>query len=220
VNRGSTGNLSRSVDRSPNRDNSSRNGDSRVTNNDRNRNDHDSDHNHGDGDHNHGDWDHNGHNGHYGGWDNYSSRRYYNNNWWYYRPSFGWWYWRYNPLYAGYYPWYSDRGGYWGYTPYSVGYGGTQTTYATQGGASLGVQFSRGEDGAVINNVLPGSPAERAGLKPGDVILSVNGHEARTFDDVIGEVARSQPGDEMQLEIDAGGHSQRLSVQLAARGSY
>ncbi|MGF7188207.1 serine protease Do [Robbsia andropogonis] len=56
---------------------------------------------------------------------------------------------------------------------------------------SFGLQNS---NGALVASVEPGGPAAKAGIKPGDVILSVNGHEVEDSTAVPGEVANIAPG--------------------------
>ena len=53
--------------------------------------------------------------------------------------------------------------------------------------------------GMVIQDVEPGSPAERAGLQPGDVITSVNGHPVKTGSDLVDPIAESPIGAKVQL---------------------
>lgn len=46
---------------------------------------------------------------------------------------------------------------------------------AVQGNAGIGVKLAPATEGLRITEIRPGSPAERAGLQPGEVVLSVNG---------------------------------------------
>ncbi len=59
------------------------------------------------------------------------------------------------------------------------------------------------EDGGVqVSSVAPGSPAELAGIKTGDIILSIDGHEVNTLDDINNEIDQaleSKPGEEVTL---------------------
>ncbi len=71
--------------------------------------------------------------------------------------------------------------------------------------------------GAVIVQVVQGSPAEKAGLKPHDMILSVNGDEIKgqqALGDLIGKHAA---GDTVTLAVRSPGKEQReVNVTLAA----
>ncbi len=53
--------------------------------------------------------------------------------------------------------------------------------------------------GVVIMNVEPGSPAEKAGLKGGDVITSVNGTPVKTGNDLVNPIAQAPIGSKVKL---------------------
>src|SRR5216684_2608816 len=53
--------------------------------------------------------------------------------------------------------------------------------------------------GVVIMNVEPGSPAEKAGLKGGDVITSVNGSAVKTGNDLVNPIAQAPIGSKVKL---------------------
>ena len=55
--------------------------------------------------------------------------------------------------------------------------------------------------GAVITGVQPGSPAERADLEPGDVVLSINGKRVKNSADVRNIIGLAQIGDEVEVEV-------------------
>ena len=55
--------------------------------------------------------------------------------------------------------------------------------------------------GAFVEDVAPGSPAEKAGLQPGDIVLSINGSRVRSFTDLIDRVNTRVPGDKVTLEV-------------------
>jgi len=53
--------------------------------------------------------------------------------------------------------------------------------------------------GVIIESVQPGSPAEKAGLKGGDVITTVNGHPVKTGNDLVNPIAESPIGSSVKL---------------------
>ena len=66
----------------------------------------------------------------------------------------------------------------------------------------LGVTFdTRYQDRAVVADVLPGSPAEEAGLSAGDWIMSFNGQQVSGIQHLIQMVRSSQPGQEVRMSI-------------------
>ena len=73
------------------------------------------------------------------------------------------------------------------------------------------------QDGALVQDVVPGSPGARVGLKPYDVIVSVDGMQVRTHDRLTREISARQPGTSAKLEYIRDGRSQSVSVKLAER---
>ena len=79
--------------------------------------------------------------------------------------------------------------------------------------AMLGVQLGEaqpGGGGVRVAGVSPGGAAAEAGVKPGDVIISINGRRAASPGVVTHEVHALKPGDPARLEIDRGGKRQVL----------
>lgn len=70
-------------------------------------------------------------------------------------------------------------------------------------------------DGAVVATVEEGSPAEDAGLEPGDVIVEVDGTEVLSFADVVGLVKAKRPGDEIDIVVERDGDRLELTATLA-----
>jgi serine protease Do len=69
--------------------------------------------------------------------------------------------------------------------------------------------------GALVSEVTPKSPSEKAGIKTGDVITAVNGKkvsDARELRLMIGSMA---PGTNVQLEVNREGQSKTFNVELA-----
>lgn len=65
----------------------------------------------------------------------------------------------------------------------------------------IGVLGDRNTDEPRIAEVLPASPAEQAGLQPGDLITRFDGEEVPKFHTLKELVDRRQPGDEVKVEI-------------------
>jgi serine protease Do len=70
-------------------------------------------------------------------------------------------------------------------------------------------------NGALIAQVEPNSPAEKAGLKPGDVIEKVNNDTIHTPRDLAVTIAGISPGDQATLDIVRNGQTQDVPVQIA-----
>lgn len=75
-----------------------------------------------------------------------------------------------------------------------------QQSYDSQ--AFLGVRFEpRMRGAAVISSVIPGSPAEEAGLQKGDELLAINGREIGSAREATRTIASMQPGDRVDIEF-------------------
>jgi len=72
-------------------------------------------------------------------------------------------------------------------------------------------------DGALVQDVTPGSPGARVGLKPYDVIISLDGEPVRTHDRLIRKIAERQPGSTARLEYMRDGRTHDVQVKLAER---
>jgi putative serine protease PepD len=83
----------------------------------------------------------------------------------------------------------------------------------------LGVTTSdaTGGAGAEVQDVVPGGPGDRAGLRPGDVIHKVGGKPVMHSADVSGLIATRAPGDEVDVEVDRGGTSRTIKAKLGSR---
>lgn len=62
--------------------------------------------------------------------------------------------------------------------------------------------------------VTPGGPGEKAGIKPGDIILSIDGRPMTSADEVIVYVRAHAPGDVITLSIRRGGRVDDVEVTL------
>jgi serine protease Do len=70
--------------------------------------------------------------------------------------------------------------------------------------------------GAKLVKPVPGGPAEKAGLLPGDILLSADGVEAETVAGFIASVSGKAPNTEIKLRLLRGGKEKRLAVTLGA----
>ena len=98
--------------------------------------------------------------------------------------------------------------------------GDGSATIHVGGTAFLGVAVtdnSYGGPGAVITSVVPGSPAEAAGLASGDLITSVGGHAVASPDALTAIVAAEKPGAPVSATyIDQTGATRTATLALAS----
>jgi S1-C subfamily serine protease len=83
--------------------------------------------------------------------------------------------------------------------------------------ALIGLQLesSRGEPGARVREVSPGGPAQRAGVRTGDLIVAVDGAEIQGRDPSLRVIERLhgvKPGDRLNLRVSRGGKVRDLTV--------
>jgi serine protease Do len=71
--------------------------------------------------------------------------------------------------------------------------------------------------GVVIMGVEPGSPAEKAGLKGGDVITSVNGKPVKTGNDLVNPIAQAQIGSKVKLSYVREGQQKETTATVEDR---
>ncbi len=69
-------------------------------------------------------------------------------------------------------------------------------------------------DGVVVASVDPGGPADKAGLQPGDVLLSYNGKTIDEANTLPRLVAETKPGEQAKLEIWRGGKRQSVTARI------
>ncbi|MDE1987295.1 MAG: Do family serine endopeptidase [Alphaproteobacteria bacterium] len=69
--------------------------------------------------------------------------------------------------------------------------------------------------GVLLKSIFPGGPAANAGLKVGDVVLSIDGNEVDDMQSLNYYVSTHKAGDMQQLEVSSGGHKRTVSVRLA-----
>lgn len=83
----------------------------------------------------------------------------------------------------------------------------------------LGVGQAEDEDapGLVVSRVMEGSPAEKAKIKEGDLVLEIDGKKMTDFDAFTKAIRSHAPGDVVKVKISRGGAEKEVSVTLGER---
>ena len=81
---------------------------------------------------------------------------------------------------------------------------------------TLGIQIAEDPAGVKIEQVVPGSPASEAGIRPGDVLVKLDGTPVSSPDKLTAILADKKPGDRVALVLRRGGKDVELTVRLAA----
>src|SRR6201981_1432717 len=93
---------------------------------------------------------------------------------------------------------------------------------------SIGIEFNAQENPAIsrvygvqsgitVSVVVAGSPADRAGLKVGDTIVSVDGKPIKNGDELVAELAGRKPGAKVTLGYFRNGKKEQTTVTVADR---
>ncbi len=87
-------------------------------------------------------------------------------------------------------------------------------------------------EGVIVQTVVKGSPADKAGLEAGstavtvngqevrlggDIITAANGKKIRTMEELVEVIQDSQPGDELELKLLRDGHEKTANVTLGTQ---
>lgn len=78
----------------------------------------------------------------------------------------------------------------------------------------VGIEVEDGKGGVVVKTVLPRSPAEKAGIKPGDVIASVKESKVATNKELSAALARAGVGTRWVFTVKRGDKTEELTVEL------
>ena len=93
---------------------------------------------------------------------------------------------------------------------------------------SIGIMFDAVENpaitrvygtgtGVTVSSVVPGSPADQAGLKVGDTIIMVDGKKVTKGSELVADIAARKPGSKVQLDFLRNGKKQDTAVTIADR---
>jgi serine protease Do len=93
---------------------------------------------------------------------------------------------------------------------------------------SIGVQFNAVpnpalarmygvKNGVTISEVVPGKPAEKAGLQMGDTITAVNGKPVKSGDELVGIISAVRPGNKVDITYVRNGQQKQASVSVEDR---
>jgi S1-C subfamily serine protease len=77
-------------------------------------------------------------------------------------------------------------------------------------------QFGLGQ-GVVIGNLYVGSPAQRAGLEPGDLLLAIDNLAPRSAQDALARIAARAPGTSIQLRCQRAGRQFEVRAEVGER---
>ena len=94
--------------------------------------------------------------------------------------------------------------------------GATIQPLSTEMAESFGLA---GRTGAVVADVVPGGPAQKAGVVSGDVVVGVNGHPIASYTEMTREVAKVPAGDVARLDVIRDGKERFIDVRTALRPS-
>ena len=88
-------------------------------------------------------------------------------------------------------------------------------------GAYLGTvpDFTPVERGVKLSGVTPGSPADKAGVKAGDVILAIGSHDVRDLQGMTDALNAFKPGDATSIVVLRGTERLTLQVTLGTRAN-
>jgi predicted Zn finger-like uncharacterized protein len=97
--------------------------------------------------------------------------------------------------------------------------GAAEEERPAKAGGYLGVGFDLDRDDLEITDVYENTPAEKAGLEPGDIIVRIDDQKVSNREDFADEMKRTKPGDKLLFEVKRGKKIVEIDVKLGKRPS-
>jgi len=69
-------------------------------------------------------------------------------------------------------------------------------------------------DGAYVYGVTPGSPAEKAGIRKGDIVTSIGQHAVHNFNELRNQIAGVPTGSQIAVGLQRGGEAMTVTAQI------
>ncbi len=93
------------------------------------------------------------------------------------------------------------------------------TSYSTNSpygnyGSIFSLLYGQMQYGAYVDSIVEGSPAEKGGIKAGDIIVSVNGNVVSTAAEVTSEISNCEVGDEIEIGLIRDNRTKTVKVKL------
>jgi serine protease Do len=89
--------------------------------------------------------------------------------------------------------------------------------FSAQENPAISRVYGVGSGGVTVSAVTAGSPAEQAGIKVGDTIVSVDGKPVKNGDELVSDIASRKPGSKVPLGFVRNGKKQEATVTVADR---
>jgi membrane-associated protease RseP (regulator of RpoE activity) len=99
---------------------------------------------------------------------------------------------------------------------YTEGYRGSRSNQGF-----LGVTLDENDRNAArVNNLYPNSPAEEAGIRPGDEIVAINDDDVRSSQDVKRLLGQKNPDEDVAIEVNRNGRQRTLHATLTSQQQF
>jgi len=76
------------------------------------------------------------------------------------------------------------------------------------------------DHGVLVTGVIGNSPADRAGLQPGDILTDINGHDMHSPQQTIQTIVRADPGTVLNLDVLRGWNKMQVQATVTQQPSY
>ena len=80
-------------------------------------------------------------------------------------------------------------------------------------------EYGLARGGVVITNLYANGPAANAGLRAGDILLAIDGHDLHSAQDAMAQLASHKPGGSVQLRVQRGLKVQEVQCRVVDRPS-
>jgi predicted metalloprotease with PDZ domain len=100
-----------------------------------------------------------------------------------------------------------------------LGYAGYKVETASKKSPSIGIEEEETSDGVTVRRVNPSGPAAKAGLLPGDILVSVDGLDIQKDAQAVDERLEQRIDGSVKLQIKRSGLVQTLDMQVGSRSN-